>query len=128
MRIELQDQDQDWLPARQRPGRLRASAVSDSSDVRLEPQAVDAALADESMPMISERRSRRGLTSGGGSDDARLSIDLRHGAAVGGTNDESSDALLRSLAEQLDLLHEQQRQIRRLLDQAGRLRVDSANS
>jgi hypothetical protein len=91
---------------------------------------VDAALADESMPIIAVRGSRRDLSAGpAGSESVRRTLDQGHALAASDAADKSADAaLLRSLAEQLDLLRDQQRQISRLLDQAGGLRIDSANS
>lgn len=83
----------------------------------LEPTAVDAALADESLPMVAEAGSRRDAAMG----PAAWGRPVRAGAL-------SDAAMLESLADQLDMLHEQQRQIRRLLDRAGRMRVDAANS
>lgn len=81
-----------------------ASQVRSDVNIDLQPHAVDAAFADESMPMLKERGSRRD-----GSHQATESRD---------------DLLLESLSAQLELLHEQQREIRLLLDQAGRRRVD----
>lgn len=77
----------------------------------LEPHAVDAAFADEAMLMLKERAARRDQ-SHVASDDAPA----------------PDDALLRSLSAQLDLLHQQQREIRLLLDQAGRRRVDRVSN
>lgn len=74
------------------------------TSVDLQPHAVDAVFADESMSMVKERGTRR---------DASHSAPESH-----------DDLLLKSLSEQLELLHEQQREIRLLLDQAGRRRVD----
>jgi hypothetical protein len=74
----------------------------------LEPFAVDAAMEDETLPVVTERGSRR---------------DPGHKPAPSANDAE----LLASLADQLDMLHEQQRQIRRLLDRAGRKRLDAAN-
>ncbi len=95
----------------------RARRETSRAKVALEPTAVDAALADESMPMVTERASRL--------DPAVPSTpSMRSNSA-----DAASDpALLESLAHQLDLLHRQQRQIERLLDRAGRVRLDAANS
>ncbi|WP_428303581.1 hypothetical protein [Lacipirellula sp.] len=83
-----------------------ASPVRSDANIDLQPHAVDAAFADESMPMLKERGSRR---------------DSSHTATESQSQD---DLLLESLSAQLELLHEQQREIRLLLDQAGRRRVD----
>jgi hypothetical protein len=85
--------------------------------ISLEPTAVDAALADESMPMVAEHGTRR--------DPAQMAL-----AAANATNanDLSDSVLLASLSQQLDMLHEQQQQIRLLLDRAGHTRVDAANA
>lgn len=79
----------------------------------LEPLAVDAAFADEAMPLQEDRGSRRDASHGGDS-------------AAGSMIDPATadDQLLRSLSAQLELLNQQQHEIRRLLDQAGRRRVD----
>lgn len=79
----------------------------------LQPSAVDAALADESMLMTGQRGSRRDRAS-------RLAPTMRSRAP------EASDApaLLESLADQIDLLYEQQRQIQRLLDRTDHVRID----
>ena len=79
--------------------------------VGLEPLAVDAAFEDEAMPLQEDRGSRR---------------DASHGGATGSIMDPATadDQLLRSLSAQLELLNQQQHEIRRLLDQAGRRRVD----
>ena len=84
--------------------------------ISLEPTAVDAALADESMQMVAERGSRR--------DPAETDFATVYATNVSALSD---SVLLESLAEQLDMLHEQQRQIRLLLDRAGNTRVDAAN-
>ena len=89
-------------------------AASDAF-VGLEPLAVDAAFADETMPMHADRGSRRDASHVG------------DGGNVAGSSQEpatADDQLLRSLSAQLELLHQQQREIRLLLDQAGRRRVD----
>ena len=80
--------------------------------VGLEPLAVDAAFEDEAMPLQEDRGSRRDASHGGG--------------ATGSIMDPATadDQLLRSLSAQLELLNQQQHEIRRLLDQAGRRRVD----
>ncbi len=83
------------------------------SPISLEPTAVDAALADESMPMVTERGSRR--------DPAETVFTAANIADV------SDSVLLESLAEQLNLLQEQQQQIRQLLDRAG-TRIDAPNA
>jgi hypothetical protein len=85
--------------------------------ISLEPTAVDAALADESMPMVAERGSRR--------DPAETAFAA---ASAANAHDLSDSVLLESLAEQLNLLQEQQQQIRQLLDRAGRTRLDAPNA
>jgi len=128
MRIELCEPNHGVISARTTGDRVWRRAPG-AMAVALEPLAVDAALADESMPMIAERSSRRELPKSSASQRIRRTVDASHAATASASIDDSSDAaLLRSLAEKLDLLHEQQRQLRRLLDQAGRLRVDGANS
>jgi hypothetical protein len=88
----------------------------------LEPLAVDAAMEDDTLPVLTERGSRR--------DPAGLAIRSEkpmrpQRASMAGSNDAD---LLETLAEQLNLLGEQQRQIRQLLDQAGHTRIDRANT
>jgi hypothetical protein len=78
----------------------------------LEPLAVDAAFADETMPLQEDRGSRRDASHGGGAAGPALEPMT------------ADDQLLRSLSAQLELLNQQQHEIRRLLDQAGRRRVD----
>jgi hypothetical protein len=87
------------------------------ASISLEPTAVDAALADESMPMVTERGSRR--------DPAETAFAAVHAMNA---SDLSDSVLLESLAEQLNLLQEQQQQIRQLLDRAGRTRLDAPNA
>jgi hypothetical protein len=89
--------------SRRARGAVATRGRSEAS-VDLQPHAVDAAFADESMPMVKERGSRR--------DASHLATESQ------------DDLLLKSLSAQLELLHEQQREIRLLLDQAGRRRVD----
>jgi hypothetical protein len=66
--------------------------------------AVDAALADESAPMVAADESRRDVDGRG---DARVAIDGPH----------AQDDVLHQLARQMSQLEAQQRQIRRLLEQ-----------
>ena len=82
----------------------------------LEPSAVDAAMADESTPIVSQRGSRR-------DGAARLTPTLYSRSQ----HAHDMPASLESLADQIDLLHEQQRRIQRLLDRAGNLRIDGGN-
>jgi hypothetical protein len=100
--------------------RRRRHAVA--TDRILEPLAVDAALADESMSMIMEHAPRphvgRSIPPTRVGDNIQA-VETLVGEDVG---------LLRSLADQLDLLHQQQGEIRRLLDRAGRTRLDGANA
>ena len=84
--------------------------------IALEPRAVDAAMEDESLPTAVDCGSRIDAAS-------RSTAGMSHARS----DDASNSALLESLAEQLDLLHEQQREIRQLLDRAGRVRIDAAN-
>ncbi len=86
--------------------------VANEDSVGLEPLAVDAAFADETMPLQEDRSSRRDAPHGG-----RMSEPLLEPMTA-------DDQLLRSLSAQLELLNQQQHEIRRLLDQAGRRRVD----
>jgi len=86
--------------------------VANEHSVGLEPLAVDAAFADETMPLQEERGSRRDAPHGGST--AELSLEPVT----------ADDQLLQSLSAQLELLNQQQYEIRRLLDQAGRRRVD----
>lgn len=76
--------------------------------------------------MIAERGSRRDLTRQreSGVDSSKRLVDGPHRVAIVAAED--ADGLLRSLAEQLDWLHRQQQEIRVLLDQAGRRRLDHA--
>jgi hypothetical protein len=88
----------------------------------LEPLAVDAAMEDDTLPILTERGTRR--------DPERSpneAIALRHPRRANLADSQDAE-LLDSLAEQLDLLNEQQRQIRQLLDQAGHIRLDVANA
>ena len=112
MRTELREMSEGTGIAASRRGRiaLHRSAPTESI-VDLEPLAVDAVFADE-MPLLDDRGTRR---------------DPSHGAIATGQAVESvsaDDQLLRSLSAQLELLNQQQHEIRRLLDQAGRRRVD----
>jgi len=114
MRSDLREISEGTGIAGSRRGRsamLRHLALENG--VGLEPLAVDAAFEDEAMPLQEDRGSRRDASHGGGS-------------ASGSMMDPApaDDQLLRSLSAQLDLLNQQQHEIRRLLDQAGRRRVD----
>lgn len=92
----------------------------------LEPHVVDAALSDETMPMLTERGSRRDLVHGrDGVESPKRLVDGPHEIAPAIEQGET-DGLLRSLAAQLDILNWQQQEIRIMLDQAGRRRVDHA--
>jgi hypothetical protein len=70
---------------------------------RLEPTAIDAAFADDSLPMLVEPMLRH--------DEAE---------SIGGPT------LIESLRVKLHALEEQHAQIRRMLDEAGHLRLDPA--
>lgn len=116
MRTELNEMSDEFCVMASRRGRKVAAAQGSRSPEReLEPLAVDAAFADESLPMLKERASRRDHSHTASDDGAE------NGPAetIG-----SDDALVRSLSAQLELLNQQQREIRMLLDQAGRRRVD----
>lgn len=82
-----------------------------AAEARLEPVAIDAALSDETMPMLAQRGSRR---DAGGPAASSLAPQT------------ASHSLIDALSAKLDALEEQHVQIRRLLDQAGRRRVDPA--
>lgn len=81
----------------------RPAAGARGAQSALQPVAIDAAFEDETMPELTERILRR---------------DAAEPAAV------ADDVLLSSLSAQLDQLVEQQREIRRLLNIAGRRRLD----
>ena len=85
--------------------------------------AVDAALADEAEPIITERGSRREVVSGG-ADAGRRALDGPH---EGSTDPQADRGLLRQLSHQLSMLEIQQAQIRRLLEQTER-RTASADA
>lgn len=105
MRAEIRETSEGTGIVGSRRGRgAGATRVRSKAIVDLHPHAVDAAFADELMPMVNERGSRR--------DASHLAVDA------------PDELLLKSLSAQLDLLNEQQREIRLLLDQAGRRRVD----
>ena len=100
--------------------RLRTSATSRRSAQRpsLEPQAVDAAFADESTPPVIREVGQRSYRQDVGA------------AGVGGLPPHSLSGgveLLESLALQLEQIEQQHWQIRRLLDRAGSLRIDGAS-
>lgn len=106
--------------------RRRTAEAFGPAGAPLEPHVVDAALADETMPMLTERGSRRDLVHArDGAESAKRLVDGPHEIAPAVGQDET-DGLLRSLAAQLDILNWQQQEIRIMLDQAGRRRVDHA--
>ena len=113
MRTDLREMSEGTSIAGSRRGRsaLPRTAANENS-VGLEPLAVDAAFADETMPMQDDRGSRRDASHGGSTAESSLEPMT------------ADDQLLRSLSAQLELLNQQQHEIRRLLDQAGRRRVD----
>ena len=116
MRTDLRELSGGIGIAGSRRGRSAVSRIAaNEASVGLEPQAVDAAFADEAMPMHEERGSRRDASHGGGAAAPALEPMT------------ADDQLLRSLSAQLELLNQQQHEIRRLLDQAGRRRVDRVN-
>jgi hypothetical protein len=113
MRTDLRETSEGTGIAGSRRGRSAMSrTAANENSVGLEPLAVDAAFADETMPMQEERGSRRDASHGGGAAAPALEPMT------------ADDQLLRSLSAQLELLNQQQHEIRRLLDQAGRRRVD----
>jgi hypothetical protein len=115
MRTDIREMSEGTSIAGSRRGRSAASRIAaNEASVGLEPQAVDAAFADEAMPMHEERGSRRDASHGGAAAPALEPMT-------------ADDQLLRSLSAQLELLNQQQHEIRRLLDQAGRRRVDRVN-
>jgi hypothetical protein len=73
---------------------------------------VDAAFEDETMPIVTERGSRR-------------DPGVRHTAAPKGEA-ATSATLLDSLSEKLEMIDQTQRQIRHMLDEARHLRIDGA--
>lgn len=104
MRTEIHETGKAGLTGKinRRPlGRPAAGASSALS--ALQPVAIDAAFEDETMPDLTERILRRDAAE----------------AAVG-----ADEALLSSLSAQLDEIVQQQREIRRLLNIAGRRRLD----
>ena len=106
--------------------RGRGAEALTPAALALHPHAVDAALADDTMPMLTERGSRRDLVPGrDGVEAPKRLVDGPHEIAPAMERDER-DGLLRSLAAQLDILNWQQQEIRIMLDQAGRRRVDHA--
>lgn len=112
MRADLREMSEGTGIAASRRGRIASlrSNVMEAA-VELAPLTVDAVFADEA-PLLEDRGTRR---------------DASHGAMATGQAAESTsddDQLLRSLSAQLELLNQQQHEIRRLLDQAGRRRVD----
>lgn len=118
MRTDIHEMTDPFIAAASRRGRKTSNRpVTAMASVDLQPCAVDAAFADESMPMFKDRTSRRDRSHSEGEQAAGATTVLN-----------SDDALLRSLSAQLDLLNEQQREIRVLLDQAGRRRVDRMSS
>jgi hypothetical protein len=114
MRTDLREMSEGTGIAGSRRGRSAMSRLAaNENSVGLEPLAVDAAFADETMPMQEDRGSRRDASHGGGGAAAPAPEPMT-----------ADDQLLRSLSAQLELLNQQQHEIRRLLDQAGRRRVD----
>ena len=95
------------------------SATKATTAAALEPNAVDAALADEATTEPTQRGSRRDLIAAtSGADASKRKLDEPHVALIAVSSAASDGALLRSLSEQLHLLQLQQDQIRRLLEQA----------
>ena len=113
MRTDIREMSAGGGIAGSRRGRNAISRlVANENSADLEPLAVDAAFADETMPLQEDRGSRRDASHGGGAAGPALEPMT------------ADDQLLRSLSAQLELLNQQQHEIRRLLDQAGRRRVD----
>src|SRR5690348_8857173 len=103
MRNDLHEMADSFMAAASRRDRTASRGFASSlTAVELEPLAVDAAFADESLPMLKDRTSRRDrshlMAEGGGSMGVPSTLS-------------SDDALLRSLSTQLELLNEQQREI-----------------
>jgi hypothetical protein len=92
----------------QEPGRggLRTNKRRMSAAEALPASAVDAALADETAPLLAAEDARRDV-EGRVASGARVAIDRPH----------AQDDLLTQLARQMTQLEVQQRQIRRLLEQ-----------
>ena len=107
-------------------GMLASTTMSGEPADALQPSAVDAALGDETAPIVAQRGSRREIRTAAASLDAthmtatHVAIDERHPAASSGGSERTDGALLRQLSRQLSLLEVQQQQIRRLLDQTER--------
>lgn len=112
MRTDLREMSEGTGIAASRRGRITSlhSAATETA-AGLEPLTVDAVFADEA-PLLEDRGARRDASHGG----------MATGQAAESTS--ADDQLLRSLSAQLELLNQQQHEIRRLLDQAGRRRVD----
>ena len=114
MRTDLRELSGGIGIAGSRRGRsLAPRSAASATGLGLEPLVVDAAFADEAVPLQEDRSSRLDASHGGSS---------AAGSALEPVT--ADDLLLRSLSAQLELLNQQQHEIRRLLDQAGRRRVD----
>jgi hypothetical protein len=92
------------------PGRQRRRTTT--APRALAANAVDAAFEDETMPIVTERGSRRDPGA-------------RHAAAPK-VEPSTGATLLDSLSEKLEMIDQTQRQIRRMLDEARHLRIDGA--
>jgi hypothetical protein len=112
MRSELQEVG--------RGGLTSATRWAGDAPAAISPSAVDAALEDESTPIVSPQDSRRDITAAASGDTTRFAIDGAHAAAAGSSIDSAEGSLLRRLSRQLNLLEIQQQQIRRLIEQAER--------
>lgn len=129
MRNDLVELGQNPRRRIERPTARDAAALAPGA----EPMAIDAALADESTPIIApaqeptQRGSRRDVPVRGAAA-MRMAIDDAHARALAGMSHAGDERLMRQLSRQLDMLEIQQRQIRRLLEQnerrAGTTRVD----
>jgi hypothetical protein len=100
----------------QEPGRgilVSATRTSPTNLRALEPSAVDAALNDESTPVVAERGSRREFPARN-ADAPRMAIDDSHATST------TDGGLIRQLSRQLALMEAQQQQIRKLLEMTER--------
>ena len=107
--------------------RIERPTAPEAASLALEaaPTAIDAALSDESTPIMprgeepTQRGSRRDAPLRGAAA-MRVAIDDAHAQAVANMPHAGDERLMRQLSRQLDMLEIQQRQIRRLLEQNER--------
>lgn len=125
MRNEMHEPGQKLQTGTASTPRRRNPGAAFSNGGALEPNAVDAAMAEELAPVVAQRGSRRDLgVASTAADKPKRSFDHPHALAPAASPIESSDgAILRSLTDQLNMLQTQQDQIRRLLEQAQRFAV-----